>query len=227
MAAEKAWIAWSSGKDAAWALHTARADGALEVTGMLTTVTRDYARVSMHAVREELLEAQAAASRLPLHKVYIPADCTNADYESAMRAAIETARAEGVTRMIFGDIFLQDVRRYREEKLDGTGIEALFPLWGRDTQELAREMASGGLTAYITCLDPRKIPREFAGRRWDDKLVSQLPACVDPCGENGEFHTFAAAGPMFARPVAVRIGETVERDGFVFTDVLTEKQARK
>lgn len=217
---DKAWIAWSSGKDAAWALHLARREALFDVTGMLTTITRDYGRVSMHAVREELLEAQAAAANLALHKVYIPAECSNAGYENAMRAAIETARAEGVTRMIFGDLFLEDIRRYREEKLAGTGIEAVLPLWGRDTADLALEMMAAGVEAYLTCLDPRKLPRELAGRRWDQELLPELPDGVDPCGENGEFHTFVAAGPMFSLPVAVRLGETVERDGFVFTDVL-------
>lgn len=219
----EAWICWSSGKDAAWALYVARRDPNLRVTGLLTTVTRDYERVSMHAVREDLVAAQTAAAGLPLEIAYIPAKCSNEDYEAAMRAAVEKARAAGVTRMIFGDIFLEDVRRYREEKLAGTGIEPLFPLWGCDTAALAREMIESGLEAIITCLDPRKVPRELAGRRFDAEFLAGLPEGVDPCGENGEFHTFAYAGPMFAAPLAVRVGEIVERDGFVFTDVIPEK----
>lgn len=218
--AHRAWISWSSGKDAAWALHVARQDTSLDVRGMLTTVTRDYGRVSMHAVREELLRAQAEAVGLPLHVAYIPARCSNEDYERAMRAAIDEARAEGVTRMIFGDLSLEDVRAYRVEKMKGTGIEPLFPLWKRDTRQLAEEMVAAGVKAVVTCLDPRKMPREFAGRQFDAKFLAELPEGVDRCGENGEFHTFAWDGPAFSHPVAVRVGETVEREGFVFTDVV-------
>ncbi|MHC4714510.1 MAG: Dph6-related ATP pyrophosphatase [Planctomycetota bacterium] len=216
---QKVWLCWSSGKDAAWALHLAREDPDLEISALLTTVTRDYARVSMHAVREQLVTAQAAALGLPLEIAYIPAKCSNEDYEAAMRSALAKARDEGVTGMIFGDIFLEDVRRYREEKLAGTGIAPLFPLWGLDTAALAREIIESGLEAVITCLDPRKMPRELAGRRFDADFLAALPEGVDPCGENGEFHTFCFAGPMFSCPVSVTIGETVERDGFVFTDV--------
>ncbi len=217
---ERAWVAWSSGKDAAWALHQVRAAGALEVTGLLTTVTETYGRVSMHAVREELLARQAAAAGVPLRTVRIPWPCPNGVYEREMAAALAAARAEGVTRVVFGDLFLADVRAYRERQLAGTGVAPEFPLWGRDTAALAREMLAGGLEARLTCVDPRKVPRTLAGARFDAALLAALPAGVDPCGENGEFHTFACAGPMFTAPVPVAPGEVVEREGFVFADLL-------
>lgn len=219
---DKAWISWSSGKDAAWALHAARTTLGLDVTRMLTTVTRDYGRVSMHAVREELVRAQADAVGIPLYTAYIPARCANEDYEKTMRAAIDAARAEGVTKMIFGDLFLEDVRAYRVEKMAGTGIEPVFPLWGSDTRQLAAEMVSAGVRAIVTCVDPRKLSREFAGRQFDESFLAALPDGVDPCGEKGEFHTFAWDGPAFSRPVNVRVGEIVEREGFVFADVLPD-----
>ena len=223
MGKEKTWLSWSSGKDAAWALHVARQDADLDVVGLLTTVTREYERVSMHAVRERLLEMQAAAVGLPLHKVYIPAKCSNEDYEAAMRAAIDVALGEGITRMAFGDLFLEDVRRYRVEKLAPTGIEPVFPVWGLNTAELSREMVSAGVGAYITCIDPRKMPRELAGAAYDGEFLAALPEGVDPCGENGEFHTCVYDGPAFQAAVPVRVGETVERDGFVFTDITLAK----
>ena len=216
----KAWAAWSSGKDSLWALHVARQSGELEVVGLLTTITGTYARVSMHGVREELLEAQARALGLPVHRVLIPAQCSNEEYEAAMDRAVAEARAAGVRKMIFGDLFLPDVRAYRESRLKGTGIDPDFPLWGRNTAELAREMIAGGVRVYLTCLDPRKLPREMAGRAFDLSFLNDLPPDVDPCGENGEFHTFAWDGPGFARSIEVTVGETVEREGFVFTDVL-------
>ena len=216
----KAWVCWSSGKDSLWALHVARRRGEVEVVGLLTTVTEAYRRVSMHGVREELLEAQAAALQLPLYKAFIPTPCSNGTYEEVMRRAIDEAKQAGVTRMVFGDLFLEDIRAYREKQLASTGIEACFPLWGQDTKALAREMVEGGVRAYITSLDPRQLGREFAGSSFDAETLKLLPEGVDPCGENGEFHTFAWAGPGFARPLAVLVGETVERDGFVFTDIL-------
>ena len=216
----KAWLAWSSGKDSAWALHVARQQGQMDVVGLLTTVTAAYGRVSMHGVREAVLAAQAKATGLPLHRVLIPAPCPNEVYEDAMRHAMDKARTEGVTRVIFGDLFLEDIRAYREGKLAPVGMKAVFPLWGPDTRTLAHEMIAGGLRAYITCLDPRKVPREFAGHPFDESLLAALPPGCDPCAENGEFHTCVVAGPMFSRPVGVRVGETVEREGFVFTDVL-------
>jgi uncharacterized protein (TIGR00290 family) len=216
----RALLAWSSGKDSAWALHELRRAAEVEVVGLLTTVTDPFARVSMHAVRVELLDRQAAALGLPCRKVRIPWPCPNDRYEQEMGRALEEARAEGITRIAFGDLFLQDIRAYREAKLAGTGIEPLFPLWGRDTALLAREMIDGGLRAVITCVDPRRVSAALAGRAFDASLLSELPPGVDPCGENGEFHSFAWGGPMFAAPVAVTPGEIVERDGFVFADVL-------
>jgi len=216
----KVWLSWSSGKDSAWALHELRSGPDFEVTALLTTVNRAVNRVAMHAVREELLEAQAAAAGLPLVKVPIPSPCSNEDYEAAMGAAMARARAEGVLHMAFGDLFLEDIRRYREEKLQAAGMTAIFPVWGRDTARLAREMVAGGLRAYLTCVDPRQLERKFAGRAFDLQLLDELPAGVDPCGEKGEFHSFAFAGPMFSRSIAVTHGEIVERDGFIFADLL-------
>ncbi len=214
----KAWIAWSSGKDSAWALHLARQAGEVEVVGMLATVTETYARVSMHGVREELLEAQAKAVGLPLHQVLIPAPCSNEIYEAAMGAALEKAKAQGVSRVIFGDLFLEDLRAYREKRMAEIGMTPLFPLWKMDTAALARQMLGAGLRAYLTCIDPRQLPSELAGHAFDLELLSKLPAGVDPCGENGEFHTFAWSGPMFKQPIPVRRGETLLREGFLFTD---------
>jgi len=213
-------VAWSTGKDSAWALHEARRLPDIEVVGILTTVTETFHRVSMHGVREDLLEAQARALGLRLFKVPIPYPCPDVTYEEAMREALAKVKGIGVTRIIFGDLFLRDVRNYREAKLAGTGFEGVWPLWGLDTRALACRMVDGGLRATITCLDPKRLPREFAGREFDHDLLRDLPAGVDPCAENGEFHTFAWDGPMFTNPIQVHVGETVERDGFVFTDLL-------
>ena len=213
-------MAWSSGKDSAWALHVARHRGQEDIVGLLTTITDAYARVSMHGVREELLAAQAVALGLPLHSVRIPAPCPNDVYESGMRTALAAAAAQGVTHVVFGDLFLEDIRAYREAQLARIGMIGVFPLWQRDTTALAREMIDGGLRAYLVCVDPRRVPGRLAGRAFDDALLEALPPGVDPCGENGEFHTFACDGPMFAAPVAVSVGETVEREGFVFTDLV-------
>jgi uncharacterized protein (TIGR00290 family) len=212
-------MAWSSGKDSAWSLHVARQQGVVDIVGLITTVTEAYARVSMHGVREELLTAQAAATGLPLRRVRIPAPCPNEVYEAAMRDALESAAREGVTHVVFGDLFLDNIRAYRERQLARIGMIGVFPLWGLDTRALAREMIDGGLRAYLVCADPQRIPRHLAGRAFDNALLVDLPAHVDPCGENGEFHTFAWDGPMFAEPITVNIGETVEREGFVFTDL--------
>lgn len=216
----RALIAWSSGKDAAWALHEVRRAGQVEVAGLLTTVTDTFSRVAMHAVREDLLDRQAAAAGLPCRKVRIPWPCANETYEAAMAAAMAAARAEGITHVVFGDLFLADVRAYREAKLAGSGVAPLFPLWGRDTAALAREMIAAGLEARLTCVDPRALDRSLAGRAFDAALLAELPAGVDPCGERGEFHTFACAGPMFSAPVPVIAGPVVEREGFVFADLL-------
>ena len=220
MSREKALLCWSSGKDSAFCLHVLRQLGDVEVCGLLTTVNEAYDRVAMHAVRLELLEAQAEAAGLPLVTVRIPDRCVNEAYEAAMARAMADARAEGVTAVAFGDLFLADIRRYREERLAATGIRPLFPLWERPTRALAEEMLAAGLRARLTCVDPRALPDSFAGREFDRAFLDELPVGVDPCGENGEFHTFAWDGPMFAHPIRVRIGEVVRRDGFVFADLL-------
>jgi len=214
-------VAWSTGKDSLWALHVARQMGTLEIAGLLTTVTETYQRVSMHAVRDELLDAQASSLRLPVYRVLISSPCSDEQYRVAMREAMGRARDAGVTRIIFGDLFLEDVRAYREERLRGTGIEPVFPLWGSNTRDLAEEMIEAGVQAYVTCLDPRVMPREMAGRAFDRAFLDELPEGVDPCGERGEFHTFVWNSPDFRRPIPVAVGQTVEREGFVFTDVLT------
>ena len=201
-----------------------RRAGVLEVVGLLTTVTGGYGRVSMHGVREEILDLQAARAGLACVKVEIPPGCTNVVYEDAFGRALAEARGAGITDIVFGDLFLEDVRRYREKLLGGTGIRPVFPLWGRDTRELAREMIAGGLEAAVVCLDPRTLPRGFAGRRFDAGFLEDLPAGIDPCGENGEFHTCVTAGPMFDTPLALRSGEIVEREGFVFADLLLERR---
>lgn len=216
----KVWVAWSSGKDSLWALHLVRSSSELEVVGLLTTITEAYGRVSMHAVREELLRAQAAAVGLPLHCVFIPTPCSTEEYGALMRDALAEAEALGVSKVVFGDVSLADVRAYREERMAEVGMEAVFPLWGRDTAALAREMIAAGVRAHVTCLDPRKLPRSMDGRAFDGEFIAELPEGVDPCGENGEYHTFAWDGPGFAHPIPIELGESVERDGFVFTDVL-------
>jgi uncharacterized protein (TIGR00290 family) len=214
-------LSWSSGKDSAWALHVLRGAGEVEVVGLLTTLNEAFDRVAMHAVRREVLEAQARAAGLPLVQVPIPWPCSNEQYEAAMAAALDRARAEWrITHAAFGDLFLEEIRAYREEKLRPTGLTPLFPLWRRPTGLLARQMVDGGLRAVITCVDPRRLSPSYAGRSFDTALLEKLPAGVDPCGENGEFHTLAVAGPMFSAALAVEVGEVVERDGFVFADVV-------
>ena len=215
----KTLLSWSSGKDSAWTLHVLRRTPGVEVAGLLTTINEAFGRVAMHAVREELLEAQAAAAGLPLWKVPIPEACTNARYEAAMADVLERARDERFEAVAFGDLFLEDIRAYREKQMLGTGLKPLFPIWGTPTADLARLMIGSGLQARLTCVDPRALDGSFAGRAFDAALLADLPAEVDPCGERGEFHTFAWAGPMFARPVPVRVGEIVGRGGFVFADL--------
>jgi uncharacterized protein (TIGR00290 family) len=217
----KALIAWSSGKDSAWALHEARRSGAFDIVGALTTVTETFGRVSMHGVREELLSAQLDAAGLPAIRVPIPYPCPNEVYEARMSTALAEAKAAGVTHMIFGDLFLEDVRRYREEKLAGTGIAPVFPLWQRPTDALARDMIDGGVETYLACVDLKQLPISFAGRRLDHVLLAELPAGADPCGEKGEFHTFVAAGPMLKRRIPIKVGDVVEREGFAFADLLS------
>ena len=179
-----------------------------------------YSRVAMHGVRRELLDAQSRMTGLPLWPVDISAACTHDEYESVMLSALQAARRDGVDAIVFGDLYLQDVRRYREQQLAKVGLQPLFPLWNRPTPELAAEMLDAGLLAHVTCLDPRFIPADLAGRQWNNEFIKALPNGVDPCGENGEFHTFVSAGPMFARPIPVLSGEVVTRDGFVFADLL-------
>jgi uncharacterized protein (TIGR00290 family) len=222
MSTRRAWMSWSSGKDSAFALRVARQRPDLEVTALLTTITDAHARVSMHGVREELLRAQAQSVGLPLVEVRIPSPCPNEVYEARMAEALVRAAAEGVDTVVFGDLYLADIRAYREEKLSAVGMRAEFPLWKRPTGELARAMIASGLRAVLTCVDPRRVPREFAGREFDQRLVDELERLpgVDPCGENGEFHTFAHAGAPLSLPVPVEVGAIVERDGFVFADVL-------
>jgi uncharacterized protein (TIGR00290 family) len=212
-------VSWSSGKDSAWALHCLRLRGDFEIAGLLTTFNEAFDRVAMHSTRRALVEAQARAAGLPLHAVPLPWPCSNAQYEAAMRQACDAAVASGVDTMAFGDLFLEDVRRYREERLEGTGLTPVFPVWGFPTRRLAEDMIAGGLRARLVCVDPRKLPREFAGRDFNADFLRDLPPEVDPCGENGEFHSFVYAGPMFSGPIPVESGEVIERDGFVFADV--------
>lgn len=216
----KALIAWSSGKDSAWALHEARREGRYDIVGALTTVTDTFARVSMHGVREELLLAQLDAAGLPAILVRIPYPCSNDIYERQMAAAMQDAVAAGVTHVIFGDLFLADLRAWREAKLAEIGITAVFPLWMRPTAALAREMIEAGVEAHLAVVDLKKLSAPFAGRRFDLSLLDALPAETDPCGENGEFHSFVSAGPMLSRKIPVTVGETVEREGFAFADLI-------
>ena len=212
-------VSWSSGKDSAWTLHVLRRDRIGTPAALLTSINETADRASMHAVRTSVLRAQAKAAGLPLITVPLPFPCTNESYETRMGAAVRQAVADGFTHCAFGDLFLEDVRQYREERLAGTGLTPIFPLWGRPTAELSQEMIAGGLDALLTCVDPRVLDPAFAGRRYDASLLADLPRDVDPCGERGEFHTCVTAGPMFNNPLEVRSGEIVQRDGFVFADV--------
>jgi uncharacterized protein (TIGR00290 family) len=216
----RALLAWSSGKDSAWALHVLRQRGEHEVVGLLTTLNEAFDRVAMHAVRRQLLEAQARAAGLPLWPVPLPWPCSNEAYEARMAETCARAVAEGIEVMAFGDLFLEDVRDYRIQKLAGSGLSPLFPIWNPDTASLARDMVAGGLKAILVCVDPRVLDATFAGRDFDAALLAELPSGVDPCGERGEFHTFAWDGPMFRHPVPIRRGKVVERDGFVFADLV-------
>lgn len=216
----KALIAWSSGKDSAWALHEVRRAGDYDIVGALTTVTETFGRVSMHGVRNELLAAQLDAAKLKPTLVPIPFPCPNDVYEARMQTTLAAAKADGVTHVIFGDLFLEDVRTYREQKLAGSGITPVFPLWQRPTAALAADMIGAGVETYLICVDLKQLSKDFAGRRLDHALLAALPPGIDPCGENGEFHTFVAAGPMLSHRIVMTVGETVLREGFAYTDLL-------
>lgn len=217
---KKILLSWSGGKDSAWALHLLRQAGIFEVAALLTTINERFRRVAIHGFREDLLDAQARMTNLPLWKVDLPYPCSNEQYESRMAAVCQRATSEGFSGIAFGDLFLEDIRAYRIARLAGTGLEPVFPLWGIPTDQLADQMITGGLRARLTCIDPRKLTPDFAGRAWDRTLLADLPQLVDPCGENGEFHTFAYAGPMFTHDIPVVAGERVEREGFVYAEML-------
>jgi uncharacterized protein (TIGR00290 family) len=219
----KALISWSSGKDSAFALHEVRLAGEFAVVGALTTVTETFGRVSIHGVRQEILHAQLDAAGLPPRTVPIPYPCPNEIYEARMGEAVAEAVQNGITHIIFGDLFLEDIRAYREQKLAGTGITPVFPLWRRPTLELAHAMIAGGFETYIATVDLKKLPAECAGRKFDLQLLADLPDGVDPCGENGEFHTCVVAGPIFMRRIPVVTGERVERDGYAYCDLVMEQ----
>jgi uncharacterized protein (TIGR00290 family) len=216
----KALISWSSGKDSAFSLHEIRRAGEYDVVGALTTVTETFDRVSIHGVRRQILQAQLDAAGLPPCIVPIPYPCPNAIYEARIGEAVARAVQDGISHIIFGDLFLADIRAYREQKLKGTGITPVFPLWDRPTLPLAQAMIASGLEAYLATVDLKKLPAEFAGRKFDAQLLADLPDGVDPCGENGEFHTCVVAGPMFSRPIPVALGERVERDGYGYCDLV-------
>jgi len=218
----RTWLSWSSGKDSAWTLHTLRQQGTYDVVGLLTTVNSAFDRVAMHGTRASVLRAQAKAAGLPLIEVPLPWPCSNQQYEAVMRDACAAALRDEIKVMAFGDLYLEDVRRYREQRLTGTGIAPVFPLWGCDTTALVNEMLAGGLRARVTCVDPTKLPTSLAGRELDASLLAELPPGTDPCAENGEFHTCAYAGPMFAQPLSLVPGVIEHHDGFVFADFTTE-----
>lgn len=218
-AKKKVLLSWSSGKDCAWALHLLRQRDDAEVVALVTSFNDLFGRVAMHAVRRELVVAQAERVGLPLWQVALPWPCANAEYETRMSAMWERAVAEGIDQVAFGDLFLEDIRAYRVKQLAGSGLEPVFPVWGVPTGELATRMMASGVKARLTCVDPKRLSSDFAGREFDGSLLADLPATVDPCGENGEFHTFCYASPIFSSPIEFETGEVVERDGFVFADL--------
>jgi uncharacterized protein (TIGR00290 family) len=213
-------LSWSSGKDSAWSLHLLRRDPEIEIVSLITTINEAFDRVAMHSVRRQLLERQAEAAGLPLWVIPLPWPCTNDEYESRMRRVCARAVGEDIQAIAFGDLFLADIRAYRERQLEGTGLDPMFPVWQIPTAELARDMIAAGLRAKITCIDPNRLSPDFAGRDFDAQFLADLPRDVDPCGENGEFHSFVYQGPMFHHPIPVRAGDVVERDGFVFADLM-------
>ena len=213
-------LSWSSGKDSAWTLYQLQRDPTVEVVGLLTTYNQAFARSAIHGVRLTLVRAQAQAAGLPLVEIPLPWPCSNEQYEQAMRAGLDEAMQRFVPDAIaFGDLFLEDIRAYRESRMAQTGLDVLFPIWGTPTDQLALTMISGGLQAAVTCLDPARMPQSLAGAAFDLDFLAKLPATVDPCGENGEFHSFAWSGPMFKWPIRVAVGETVTREGFLYTDL--------
>jgi uncharacterized protein (TIGR00290 family) len=220
---KKTLVSWSSGKDSAWALHILRQQQEIEVVGLFCTFNKKFERGAMHAVRNELICQQAESIGLPLELIPIPDPCSDSEYKTIMTDFIEQVKSQGIERIAFGDLFLEDIRSYREESLAGTGIKPLFPLWGMPTNELSKEMVNSGLRAKITCIDPKHLPAKFAGHDYDNTFLEQISDSIDPCGENGEFHSFAYDGPMFKRKINICVGETVTREGFVFTDLLPEE----
>lgn len=219
-------LSWSSGKDSAWTLSQLQRDPSVEVVGLLTTFNSQFQRSAIHGVRQQLLRLQAKAAGLPLIEVPLPWPCSNKQYEAVMQDALATASEQlQMDAVAFGDLYLEDIRQYRESRMQGTGLELLFPLWQIPTLELARQMIAGGLKAAISCLDPKVVPEHFAGCQFSEKLLEELPQSVDPCGENGEFHTFAWDGPMFKQSIPVTAGEVVSRDGFVYADLLPDETA--
>jgi uncharacterized protein (TIGR00290 family) len=218
-------LSWSSGKDSAWTLHVLRQQSEYEIAGLLTTFNQEADRVAMHGVRRSLVEQQAAAAGLPLWSIPLPWPCSNEQYEGLMTKACAKAVAEGMEAIAFGDLFLEDVRAYRVKQMAGTGLEPLFPVWGEPTDRLAHEMVASGLKAILTCVDTSKLEADFAGRRFDADLLAELPTGIDPCGENGEFHSFVYAGPMFNSAIDVIAGETVVRDQFAFADLIPAASA--
>ena len=222
---KKIWLSWSSGKDSAWALHVLRQQGEYEIAGLITTINSAFDRVAMHGTRRELVEMQADAAGLPLIKAPLPWPCSNVDYEAAMKKVCEQALMQGVSAIAFGDLYLADIRAYREQQLKGTGLEPLFPIWQIPTDQLARQMIAAGLRAKLVCVDPKQLDAKFIERDFDLQLLSELPSGVDPCGENGEFHSFVYGGPMFSRQLPIAMGEKVERDGFCYCDVLADAHA--
>ena len=213
-------LSWSSGKDSAWTLYQLQQDPTIELAGLVTTINQTHQRVAMHAVRLALLQQQAQVANLPLHIINIPHPCSNAIYQQAMHDFFESIQGQGITHMAFGDLYLDDVRQYRVDNLKKTGLEPLFPLWLKPTKPLAQEMLAAGLKTRITCVDPKQLASSFAGREFDQAFLDDLPEGVDPCGENGEFHSFTYAGPIFNTPIAITLGDIVERDGFVFADLI-------
>lgn len=218
-------LSWSSGKDSAWTLYMLRQELDVEVVGLLTTVNTTHGRVAMHSTRLTIVEAQARAVGLPLHVIPLPWPCSNEVYERAMRKAVEDGLRHGATHVAFGDLFLEDIRAYRVKQLEGSGLEPLFPIWHEPTEQLARRMINAGVVAVVTCVDPKQLSPSFAGRRFDHAFLDELPQGVDPCGENGEFHTCVLAGPMFREPLRAVVGEVVKRDRFYFADLLMPEPA--